>query len=222
MAWVAIPGGTFMMGSGAGDEGPRHQVRVQAFLMAQTLVTNKQYQACVDAGACEAVDNNCGKLSEDNHPVTGVDWNNAKAFSEWVGGRLPSEAEWEYAARSAGKDYKYPWGNADAACARAVINEGGHGCGRDATWPVCSQAAGNTDQGLCDMASNVWEWVQDWYHDSYDGAPANGSAWESPNGSSRVLRGGPWAYFGGSARAAHRRVDPGGRYNFLGGFRPVW
>jgi formylglycine-generating enzyme required for sulfatase activity/serine/threonine protein kinase len=217
IAWVSIPGGTFTMGSGNGDEGPRHQVTVGTFQMAKTLVTNKQYKACVEAGACTLPSSYVGG---DDQPVVNVDWSQAKTFSKWVGGRLPSEAEWEYAARSAGKDWEYPWGNEAATCERAVISEGGNGCGRNSTWPVCSKPKGNTKQGLCDMAGNVWEWVQDWYHGSYNGAPTDGSAWED-TGSGRVYRGGSWNFDAGFARSAYRNnFDPADRYGFLG-FRPA-
>jgi formylglycine-generating enzyme required for sulfatase activity len=219
--WVQIPGGKFWMGSHVGDETPAHGVMVKAFQMARTLVTNKQYRACVYAGACTAPDDCGDSFKGDDQPVVGVDWNQAKAFSEWVGGRLPSEAEWEYAARSAGRYAKYPWGDAEATCERAVIDQGGNGCGRGGTWPVCSKAAGNTEQGLCDMAGNAWEWVQDWYHDSYNGAPSDGSAWEAPVGSNRVFRGGSWYRDASLARATHRDYDvPGVRRAGIS-FRPV-
>lgn len=237
--WVTIPGGSFMMGAEDWtDTKLLHRVTVKTFQLAKTLVTNKQYQACVEAGACTAAhasDGTCdildgtswspGNMPDSfrggDRPVVCVDWEQAKAFSQWAGGRLPSEAEWEYAARGAGKDYKYPWGDEDATCARAVTNEGGMGCGRDATWPVCSKPKGNSAQGLCDMAGNVWEWLQDWYHDSYDGAPTDGSAWESPPGSARVFRGGSWGRPAGLARSARRDSREPESHSTGLGFRPA-
>jgi formylglycine-generating enzyme required for sulfatase activity len=223
--WVRIPGGSFMMGSESGDpnEKPVHGVTVKSFEMAKTEVTNKQYRACVEAGACTAPGSGCESYSSaDEQPVVCVDWKQAAAFSAWVGGRLPSEAEWEYAARSAGENWEYPWGNEEATCGRAVMFQDAEGCGRNAAWPVCSKTAGDTRQGLCDMAGNVWEWTQDGYHDSYDGAPENGGAWEIPAGSNRVVvRGGSWLFDAAFLRAAHRgKGFPGMRYGSLG-FRPA-
>ena len=120
-----------------------------------------------------------------------LDWQQAVDFCAWAGGRLPSEAEWEYAARSGGpsSSYKYPWGNDAATCTYAVMDDGGYGCGTGRTWSVCSKPAGNTSQGLCDMSGNVWEWVEDWYHGDYTGAPTDGSAWVSPT---RLVPGVSW------------------------------
>jgi formylglycine-generating enzyme required for sulfatase activity len=204
------------------DSKPRHRVAVKTFQMAKTLVTNKQYKACVAAGACAATSDQGDDFKGDDQPVVRVDWDQAQAFCEWVGGRLPTEAEWEYAARSGGKEKKHPWGDEEPTCEWAVWGQGGKGCGRNATWPVCSKPAGNTEQGLCDMAGNVWEWVQDWYHGSYHGAPSDGSAWESPAGSSRVARGGSWR--GEQPRCFHAAFrgydDPRNQRHDLG-FRPV-
>ncbi len=219
--WVLIPGGTFMMGA-ADLAAPVHSVTVRSFRMAKTLVTNKQYRACVAAGACTATAGYGDKFKGDDQPVVGVDWNQARTFSEWAGGRLPSEAEWEYAARGAGQARKYPWGDDEPTCERTVMNQGGMGCGRDATAPVCSKPAGNTEQGLCDMAGDVWQWTQDWYHDSYIGAPATDAAWESPEGTYRVARGGSWNYdVAWLFRSAYRSFYyPALQFQYLG-FRPV-
>ncbi|HRR74304.1 MAG TPA: SUMF1/EgtB/PvdO family nonheme iron enzyme [Myxococcota bacterium] len=236
--WCLIPGGSFNMGSNDGDddERPVHSVTVRTFEMSKTAVTFRQYRACVSAGGCTPAhvdDGTCwiwngskweqGRLPSsfqgDEQPVVCVDWDQAQAYARWAGGRLPTEAEWEYAARSGGRDWKYPWGNENATCERAVMDDGGNGCGRNSTWPVCSKPRGNTTQGLCDMAGNVWEWVQDWYHDSYNGAPTDGSAWERPTGSVRVVRGGSWGRNAGYVRAAVRSYDLPGVRGDLVGFR---
>ena len=219
--WVRIPGGTFIMGADdlAPSAQPRHRVTVKSFEMAQTLVTNKQYRVCVDAGVCtKAIAEGPWRVG-DYQPVVGVDWEQARTFSQWAGGRLPTEAEWEYAARSGGREQKYPWGDDAATCEWAALL---FDCGYEPKAPICSKPAGNTKQGLCDMAGNVWEWVQDWYHDSYNGAPIDGSAWESPEGSDRVIRGGSWGSVAGIARSANRvnGVGPGYRNYYLG-FRPA-
>jgi formylglycine-generating enzyme required for sulfatase activity len=136
--------------------------------------------------------------------VNCVDWDQAVDFCQWVGGRLPSEAEWEYAARSGGQDITYPWGNDSPTCSLANCHIFYIGC-EGSTASSCSRTAGNTTQGLCDMAGNVSEWVQDWFHYSYDcdanpaycpsggRAPTDGSAWESPIGTERAIRGGCWS-----------------------------
>jgi formylglycine-generating enzyme required for sulfatase activity len=222
--WVRIPAGTFLMGSSAESESPKHQVRLRAFEMSRTAVTFAQYRACVAAGACRPIPEACATaaFTGDDQPVVCVDWDEARAFAAWSGGRLPSEAEWEYAARGGGRDRVYAWGDETADCARAVIREkGAGGCGREATWPVCSRPKGATVQGLCDMGGNVWEWVQDWYHDTYAGSPADGSAWETPASWGRVERSGSWIFPAPYARAASRTADkPETRGNYLG-FRVV-
>lgn len=215
--WATIPDGTFVMESGSNGR-PPNTVTIKSFQMAKTLVTNKQYKACVAAWACTPGADYGEKFSGEEQPVVGLDWAQARKFSKWVGGRLPSAAEWEYAARSAGKDWTYPWGNDEASCDRAVIG----GCAYHATAPVCSKPSGNTRQELCDMAGNAWEWVQDSGHyGPYNADPIDGSAWESETSPYRVQRGGSWAHVSGFARSAVGTMAlPSDRSNSTG-FRPV-
>lgn len=216
--WVPIPGGTFLMGSehGALAEAPAHRVTVKTFQMARTLVTNRQYAACVRAGACTPRELYGPAFDGADQPVLGVDWQQAKAFCAWAGGRLPSEAEWEYAARSAGKDQNYPWGDEEPTCERAVIE----GCA-PAPARVCSRPAGSTAQGLCDMAGGVWEWLQDTYQPTYAGAPADGGAWETDPALPRVGRGGSWHNDAFAARARYRSWDRSRNLGNDFGFRPA-
>ncbi len=222
--WVTIMGGSFMMGSeDIAWSKPVHSVTVKTFQIAKTEVTNRQYKACIDAGAClppqDAGWQNA-RFNGDDQPVVHIDWNQAQAFAVWAGGRLPTEAEWEYAARGRGKEQSYPWGNEDITCERAVLNSVKVSCGRVAAWPVCSRPKGNTKQGLCDMAGNAWEWVQDIFHDSYDGAPIDGSAWEEiQRGTDRVTRGGGWTSDARDQRVAFRKNWETGQRNAVLGFR---
>ena len=225
--WISIPGGSFDMGSdeGEADEIPVHTVTVPDLEMWQTEVTVAQYQECIDTMICTSPDSggtydNWGVMGREQHPVNSVDWYQAATFCAWVGGRLPTEAEWEYAARSGGQDLTYPWGDEDATCdlvIRCDWGMGGYGCGEGHTWEVCSKPDGNTDQGLCDMAGNVWEWVQDWYHSDYTDAPVDGSAWETPEGDRRPFRGGGFASGGDELRCSNRDYDyPTYRVNGVG------
>lgn len=128
-------------------------------------VTLTQYRVCVEAGQCGAPktksdDKSCnwGYADRDSHPLNCVDWHQAKAYCEWVGGRLPTDGEWRNEASNYGSR-GYPWGQEEVSCERAVWNEGDSGCGRGSTWPVCSKPLGNSANGLCDMTGNVWEWI---------------------------------------------------------------
>ena len=187
--WVVIPGGVFSIGP-TGDptfDFPRHQVTVRSFRMWRTEVTVAQYRACVDAGACERpmrADEraNWSWPERVDHPINQVTWHDAVDFCSWAGGRLPSESEWEYAARGAGRDIAYPWGDRPATCDLTVMDDGGPGCGRGGTWEVCSRPEGNSAQSLCDMSGNVWEWVRDsysyWYFTPHEfGAVDGEGAW---------------------------------------------
>ncbi len=212
--WVAIEGGSFQMGSDEGDpdETPIHPVDVPAFEILGTEVTVEQYASCVDVQVCTEPlsENGCDWIVEghEDEPMGCVTWQQAQDFCDWLGGRLPSEAEWEFAARSQGQEIVYPWGDADASCEYAIMHDpdyGTTGCGLGGFWVVCSRSPrGDTEQGLCDMAGNAWEWVQDWYHAAYEGAPADGSAWEAGGGSARVVRGGSCGNDDPNLRAANR------------------
>ena len=231
--WIAIPGGSFKIGVPTGRVAERqvHTVKLRRFFMTRTEVTVVQYRACVRAGKCTKPNtddnNNWGKKGMGRHPINGVDWYQARAFCRWVGGRLPSEAEWEYAARSAGRPWRFPWGDAPATCERAVFDDkktrvgsGKYtaGCGRDRTWPVCSKPKGNTAQGLCDMAGNVAEWIEDCWHRSYAGGPTDGSAWtKNCHVDARGDRGGGYGTNDSSVRTTFRFVlSPRSRHDFIG------
>ena len=228
--WVALGGGTFLMGTDDGDqdEKPVHDVTVGDFDMLEKEVTVSQYGECVAAGGCVAprsYDDRCNWDESDyaDHPVNCVSWQEAFDYCRWAGGRLPSEAEWEYAARSRGQAFRYPWGDDEPTCDKAVFNEHAPalphvGCGTRRSWPPCSKRPGNTWQGLCDMAGNLAEWVQDVYLGSYEGAPRDGSAREG-RGSDRVFRGGGLNNDGWALRATARDSDVAGRRSYALSFR---
>ena len=215
--------GTFDMGSESGDadEKPVHKVTLtKGFYLDKTEVTVAAYRACVAAGNCSEPDTgkycNWKKPGREDHPVNCVDWNQATAYCTRESKQLPTEAQWEYAARSGGKPgYNYPWGSADATCTRAVMNEAGYGCGQASTWPVCSKTAGNSAQEVCDLAGNVYEWVAD------AKAPYAADAITDPSvtsGPSRVLRGGACSSSHGYSLRAANRFDyaPVTRYDGIG------
>ena len=219
---VTIPGGSFRMGcvSGKrcqGNEKPVHEVRMASFEMSKYEVTFEEYDRFTDATGRERADD--AGWGRGRRPAINVSWKDAVAYTEWLSEktgeryRLPSEAEWEYAAR-AGLTTRYSWGD-DIGQNRANCS----GCGSqwdDAkTAPVGS--FGPNDWDLHDLHGNVREWVQDCSNYSYRGAPADGSAWETGTCEFRVLRGGSWGSAPVSLRAAFRLgYSPGLRYFDLG------
>ena len=166
--WVAIPGGTFTLGTA---EVPGKEVTITAFEMSKTVVTVEQYAECVKKNECTKPnpisDNgeNCnfGVEGRQLYPINCVSWDQANQYAKFNNARLPSEAEWEYAAKSCGKDKNYPWGGMAKTCDLDSVYEGdAHGCtAHFVNVPVCSKAIGRTAQGLCDMAGNVDQWMKD-------------------------------------------------------------
>jgi formylglycine-generating enzyme required for sulfatase activity len=187
MVMVYVPAGEFEMGSteGRDDEQPVHTVMLDGFWIDQTEVTNAQYALCVAEGACrESAYAHDGSYNGENYPVVGVSWQDAANYCAWVGGRLPTEAEWEKAAR--GTDGRtYPWGNSAQDCYKANYGL----CIGWRTAAVGSYPAGASPYGALDMLGNVWEWVADWYDaDYYSRSPVHNP--QGPDsGTLRVLRG---------------------------------
>ena len=223
---VSIPGGSFLMGSpegeGLNNERPQHQVNVPPFFLGKYPVTQKQYEAVMG--------NNPSHFKGANRPVECVSWKDATDFCRQLSQkteknyRLPSEAEWEYACR-AGTTTPFSFGETittDLVNYRGTITYGSapKGIYREETTDVGSFPPNAF--GLYDMHGNVWEWCEDVSHKNYNGAPTDGSAWESAGNSSfRMQRGGSWYFKHRNCRSANRlRCVPGYCNNNLG-FRVV-
>ena len=208
---ACIPGGPFLRGSKFGPRysRPLQKIWLQTFYMDRFEVTVEAYVACVKAGKCKAAKTLYGDFSRPRQPKVGVTWYDAVRFCKAMGKRLPTEAQWEKAAR--GTDgRKYPWGNDDCSCKRAVIKDKrGRSCGvkkrggspkKGRTFVVGSKPA--AIHGLHDMAGNAWEWVLDWYSPSYKacGAACQGVDPKGPcqgaetckGHRQRVVKGGSW------------------------------
>jgi len=217
-----VPAGSFSMGSSetSSDERPIHAVNLSAYYIDKYEVTNAAYERCVEAGACLPPNQSrsstrtayYGNPEFDEFPVIYVDWTMAKTYCEWRGDRLPTEAEWEKAAR--GTDGRtYPWGEG-IACDKLNYNN----CKGDMT-KVGSYLDGVSPYGLYDMAGNVWEWVNDWYDSNYyQSSPASNPLGPS-SGQYRVLRGGSWSNFVFNVRSANRNYNTPDVINNLVGFR---
>jgi formylglycine-generating enzyme required for sulfatase activity len=252
MAMVYVPAGEFEMGSTDAEidalmaectqckrenfeqEQPAHAVYLDAFWVDQTEVTNAQYDKCVAAEACSPPpgcswgESTFGDAAKADHPVVCVDWQQAVDYCKWAGGQLPTEAQWEKAARGT-DERRYPWGNefdgtllnyCDAQCEHNHTDET-YDDGFPVTAPVGSYPAGASPYGALDMAGNVWEWVADWFaQDYYAVSPA-----ENPQGPDegihRVVRGGSWFTDDIGSRVANRFDTAPVTYYSLLGFRCV-
>ena len=209
---VRIPAGDFLYGcnddldlSCGPAELPGRRLALDAFRIDRTEVRVNEYTACVSAGSCTPPatggDCNWNVPERGDHPVNCVDWGQASSYCAWVGKRLPTEHEWEKAAR--GTDGRlYPWGNSDPGCYLAVIaGDGSAGCGHGSTSPVASLADGRSPFGLFDMAGNVLEWTA------------------GADGGMRIARGGSWRGDASPARASSRERVPSGARDARLGFR---
>jgi formylglycine-generating enzyme required for sulfatase activity len=223
MIMVYVPAGTFAMGSthGDSDETPVHNVTLDAFWLDQTEVTTEQYAAFLNSEGNQTEDGDIWVTTDGdfavversggtyrprsgywNRPVTDVGWYGARAYCVWVGGRLPTEAEWEYAA--GGPESRiYPWGNAQrrgyANCGESICADG-----LEETAPVGSFPKGASWVGALDMAGNVWEWVADWYQSDYYSISVSTNPSGPLSGGTRVSRGGSWGDDWHALRATER------------------
>jgi formylglycine-generating enzyme required for sulfatase activity len=227
---VVVPAGKFMMGSPEGEperhesEGPRREVTfAQPFAVGRHAVTRGQFAAFVNATSHKTDDlwRNPGFRQDDSHPVVCVNWDDAEAYASWLAKvtgrpyRLPTEAEWEYAAR-AGTTTPFWWGSTitptQANYDGNYVYEGGGSKGEYRRGTVPAGSFDPNPWGLYNVHGNVWEWCEDTWHDSYKGAPSDGSAWipkrasrgRSNQSSSRVVRGGAWNCYPGVLRSALR------------------
>ena len=221
MAMVYVPAGEFMMGSDNGDldEQPIHKVYLDAFWIDQTEVTNGMYIMCVEDGLCtfpsslrsQIRDYYYANTKYNDFPVVYVSWEQANNYCAWSNKRLPSEAEWEKAAR--GTDQRtYPWGE-DIDCSKANYSTF---CVGD-TVAVGSYSDGVSPYGVYDMAGNVWEWVNDWYSATYYQNASTNNPTGPGTGPGRIFRGGGWLNSAVGARTTIRSGDnPEFTHSYLG------
>ncbi len=211
---VLVPAGEFWMGSDTGpnDEKPRRRIYLDAYRIDRFTVTNARYRRFLRAtGRSEPSYWGDSDFNGASQPVVGVDWYDAEAYCQWSGKRLPTEAEWEKAAR--GSDgRKYPWGE-QWDSSRANSRESN----LDKTAPVGAYPGGASPYGALDMAGNVWQWVSDWYDAGYYKRSPERNPQGPERGKEKVLRGGSWTSFPSYLRAAARdsntRVF---RYHYVG------
>jgi formylglycine-generating enzyme required for sulfatase activity len=232
MVMVYVPAGEFEMGSNDpfyNNERPPHRVALDAFWLDQTEVTNAQYRICAEQGSCKqpaaagshSRPSYYGDSNYDAYPAIHVNWYRAVAYCNWVGGRLPSEEQWEYAARGPESRW-FPWGDTpdgtrlnfcDANCTLDHADPSSDD-GNAETALVGTYPAGASWCGALDMVGNVWEWVWDWY--GYYPSDENPDWLASPM-QDRVIRGGAWDTAGDHARCSFRNwFDPARAHDSIG------
>jgi len=231
-----VPAGPFEMGSlnGDADEQPVHTVKLDAFYMDQYEVTNGQYAVCVEQGVCDPVtDSTAGPASYTravyfgnpayaDYPVIYASWHDAQDYCAWRGGaRLPTEAEWEKAARGGMEGKTYPWGDQPPVCEAGAVNgakfDDDGGCNDTDTEQVGVYSANG--YGLYDMVGNVWEWVSDFYDENYYADSPTKYPSGPEDGSSPVIRGGTWGNNADHIRISDRRYHDSNSGALYSGFR---
>ena len=216
--WIRVPAGAFLMGDDDGleDERPAHVVEVGQFEMAAHPVTVAEYARFLEAtGHAMPREWMGAAFAAPGLPVVGVSWIDAQAFCDWRGdARLPTEAEWERAARGGRERERYPWGHE----VPSWVPQAGRGP-LDGPWPACFGEPNGF--GLLGIATNVHEWCADWYAHDYYGATPGVNPQGPPSGVRRASRGGAWRHAVTISRSAARsRLDPSFRYTDYG-FRVV-
>lgn len=194
--WATLKGGEFLMGTNdkrVRNAQPVHKVVLETFKISKTPITAAQYAECVSAGKCTPPPAalhqpryGCSwwQPKREENAMNCVSWAQAMQYARYMGGTLPSEAQWEYAAKSGGKRNRYSWGNQPLVDkAHKTMNHAANGS------KICAAPWANTEQGLCDMGGGLWEWLTDTFHDSYYGAPVDGRPWLE-GGTGRQRRGG--------------------------------
>ncbi len=201
---VSIPSGDFVMGDRNGEpaEYPERNLSMSAFSIDYTEVSNAAYNRCVQARVCDATPySNDPKLGKLKHPVVGVSWLDASRFCKWMDKRLPTEAEWEYAAKGKGHD-KWPWAGAfDAKRVNSVMPGDFHG----KTAPVDAYRTGKSAFGVLNMAGNAGEWVSDYFDPTwYRSTDVTSNPTGPRRGRERVVRGGSYRDSAHSVRVSAR------------------
>lgn len=225
---VLVPAGSYTMGSNevGGSSIPEHMVYLDAFWIDKYEVTNLEYKRFCDATSrAYPLDPGFSGMSNyfinyPSYPVVNVNYADATAYASWAGKRLPTEAEWERAAKGAADNRLWPWGsifNAEINETAFHANISGTDDGWAYTSPVGSYPTGVSPTGCLDMAGNVWEWVNDWYDAAYYSSSPTNNPPGPVSGTNRVLRGGGWDNGSSYARCAYRSyTTPTGRGNNVG------